>query len=234
MLAHQVLLCLVQRILLYSSTDIGILHPPWKEVPHHARLLRILPFLPETSCRSHRRRFQHQFTGGRQPRAQPLQDLGGIAWPPRYLRAMEIRDGQAAARIRGPRRFHAVLAVHARENNLPRIDQRCLERPPAQQWRKEAQKAMHDAKDRLRGLLRVRHLHRQRARMRDGPEKKLARHPRGHAQLAGLQHDVVLPSLRFIGALCAIGREGNVFSAPASHAQHFQGQLNRAGIPLSR
>jgi hypothetical protein len=71
------------------------------------------------------------------------------------------------------------------------------------------QEAVHDAEERLRGFLGVRHLDGHGARVQQGFQEKLPCDPGGDAHLSGLQHDIFLSPVDLILLLCLVGGEGN-------------------------
>ncbi len=103
------------------------------------------------------------------------------------------------------RRLHPVLAVEPGKHNLADVGARLDQRSSAQpRIRQVLPKPVHNIKDRLRRLVAVRHLHRQRSWPRDRLDKKASRYIRRDPDLPRLQHNVPRPAsprillLRFI------------------------------------
>ena len=122
---------------------------------------------------------------------QAGQGVCGIAGPARQFRAVQILDGQSAPRVALARGDYTILRIHLRKNNLADVGARGLERPFAQLLRQPIEKAVNDTKDFFSGLLGVRNLEGQGARLGNGLQKETCRSPGGQAYLACLEHDVL-------------------------------------------
>ena len=160
-------------------------------MPHPAVRFCAHPLVIKASMRTLRRRLQHHFaTSRRHRRQQSRQRRLRIASPPRHLRAVQVLHRQPASRVRIARRLHPVLAVQLRKYQRPRICPRSLQCSLPQLLRQQIVEPSHHAKDLLRRLLRVRHLHAQRPRLRHRLQEKTSRHPGADAHLPRLQHNV--------------------------------------------
>ena len=224
-LCHQLPFDLRHLFLLHRLTHIRRLQPPRKKMLHRLRLLRLLPLLQEAAAGAVGRRLHRQLPLRRKRRHQPVQNLRRIARPPCQFRAVQVRDRQPSPCVAITRRFHQVFAVHLRKNDPPRVSPCPLQGSFPPRLRQMIEEAVHDAKDLLGRLLRMRHLHRHRSRVQDGFQEKPARNPRRHPHLPRLQHDVSLAHLAVVPLLRLVSGQAHVPAQPVSDFQNLLRQL---------
>ena len=132
---------------------------------------------------------------------------------------MQVLDGQPAAGVGVGGDGHAIFAIERRKDDLANIGARGAQRPQAHRLRQVLQEAMHNLENLFRRLLIVRHLHGQRAGMRDGAQKKARRHPGGGSELARLENDLARAAVAGQLDLSASQGEGRQRAGAVADAQ---------------
>src|SRR5438105_4704502 len=193
--------------------------PPGKEVTRVSGFGGPLPFVVKAAGSAIGRGLQNNLAVRRHSSAQRSQSSGSVARPAGDLRAMQVLDGQPAAGVGVGGGGHAVFAVEFRKHDLANIGARSPQRAQAQPFRQILQEAMHNLENLFRRLLIVRHLHGQRAGMRDGAQKKARRHPGSDAKLTGFQNDLARAAVASKLDLSAIQGEGRQRAGAIADAQ---------------
>jgi len=132
---------------------------------------------------------------------------------------MQILHTQSSTCSQISRTRHAVLTVEFRKNHLSHIRSTSHQRPIFQIDRQLIPHSLHNLKDRLRSLTRMRHLESKCSRSADRSQEKPPRNPGRDAHLPGLQHNVLSSPTLFKPSLRRIRYQSLYTAITIAHAQ---------------